>query len=257
MGLNFNWFKQDPIDLEHKQYILLDYLKKVKGEFDHYKLYPSFQEISLHLANTTKILEDQKFIFLKNKDKEIDDEILISDLGRRKINVNEDEMQEINKIAKFSKDKLTQYFLLGKSLWTVLYDSVDVIVTSNEENIKDFKTSRGFFEFNYRDEYYVYEFLLKRIDEKKPENKCHLFKLHQGEKVEMKDIILTHSTITPSINASREEQVLFYPTFKVNFASDEFPLEGSLLSLTRRKIMNYIFQTVSMRDLEENEKEKT
>ena len=43
------------------------------------------------------------------------------------------------------------------------------------------------------------------------------FKLHQGEKVEMKDIILTHSTITPSINASREEQVLFYPTFKVNF----------------------------------------
>ena len=27
MDLNFNWFKQDPIDLEHKQYVLLNYLK--------------------------------------------------------------------------------------------------------------------------------------------------------------------------------------------------------------------------------------
>jgi len=256
MDLNFNWFKQDPIDLEHKQYVLLNYLKNVKEDFENFQLYPAFQQISLHLANSTNILENDRFIFLKNKDKEIDDEILISDLGKRTIKLKEEEKEEVYKIANFSKDKLTQYFLLGKSIWSILYDAVEIDAVENESKIKDYKTSRGFFYFDYKDEFYVYEYLLKRIKQDKPENKCHLFQLYKGDKTEVKDVIISHSTITPSINVSREEQVLFYPIFKVTFSSNEFPLEGGLLSLTRRKILNYIFQTVSMKEIEENEKTK-
>ena len=40
------------------------------------------------------------------------------------------------------------------------------------------------------------------------------------------------------------------PLFKITF-TDEFPLEGSLLSLVKRKIMNYIFQTVKLKELKE------
>lgn len=256
MDLNFNWFKQDPIDLEHKQYILLNYLKNVKEDFENFQLYPAFQQISLHLANSTNILEHDRFIFLKNKEREIDDEILISDLGKRNLKLKEEDKEEAYKIAKFSKDKLTQYFLLGKSIWSILYDAVEIEAVENETNIKDYKTSRGFFHFEYKEEFYVYEYLLKRIKDDKPENKCHLFLLYKGEKTEIKDIIISHSTITPSINVSREEQVLFYPIFKVTFSSEKFPLDGGLLSLTRRKILNYIFQTVSMKELEDNEEAK-
>lgn len=46
-----NWIYTEPIDFEHKQYVLLDYYQKLEKEFDELKLYPSFQDITLHLAN--------------------------------------------------------------------------------------------------------------------------------------------------------------------------------------------------------------
>ena len=42
MRLDTNWILQEPIDLEHKQYVLLDYINKVDKDFDNFKLYPSF-----------------------------------------------------------------------------------------------------------------------------------------------------------------------------------------------------------------------
>jgi len=256
MELKFNWFKQDPIDYEHKQYVLLNYLKNVKEDLDNFKLYPAFQQISLHLANSTSILENDKFIFLKNGSKDVYDEILISDIGKRVIKVKESEKKEVEKIARFSKERFTQYFLLCKSIWTILYDSIDIEVISNEDNIKNFKTSRGFFFFDHDSTFFVYEFHIKRIEEKKPENKCFINKIYEGEVDDIKTIILDNSTLKPDFNVSREEIVLFYPIFKIKFENPDFPLEGGLLPLTRRKILNYIFQTVSMKELEENEESK-
>jgi len=257
MELKFNWFKQDPIDLEHKQYVLLNYLKNVKERLDSFELYPSFQEVSLHLANSSSILDENKYIFLKNKSKDGYDEILISDIGKRRIKLNDDDKDEVEKIVRFSKDKFTQYFLLCKSIWTILYDSIDIKVVSNEDNIKNYKTSRGFFYFVYEETFYVYEFQLKRIEEKKPENKCFITKIYEGEIQEVKDIILDYSLLTPDFNFSREEIILFYPVFEVNFDNEEFPLEEGLLPLVRRKILNYIFQTVSMKELENEEKKQS
>ena len=34
MRLDTNWILQEPIDLEHKQYVLLDYINKVDKDFD-------------------------------------------------------------------------------------------------------------------------------------------------------------------------------------------------------------------------------
>ena len=33
MRLNTDWILQEPIDLEHKQYVLLDYIAKVNEDF--------------------------------------------------------------------------------------------------------------------------------------------------------------------------------------------------------------------------------
>ena len=49
--MNTDWLFQEPIDLEHKQYVLLDYLQKVDKNLQELKLYPNFQSLSLHLAN--------------------------------------------------------------------------------------------------------------------------------------------------------------------------------------------------------------
>jgi hypothetical protein len=34
MRLDTNWILQEPIDLEHKQYVLMDYITKVDKDFD-------------------------------------------------------------------------------------------------------------------------------------------------------------------------------------------------------------------------------
>ena len=185
-------------------------------------MYPAFQQISLHLANSTNILEHDRFIFLKNKEREIDDEILISDLGKRNLKLREEDREEAYKIAKFSKDKLTQYFLLGKSIWSILYDAVEIEAVENETNIKDYKTSRGFFHFDYKGEFYVYEYLLKRIKDDKPENKCHLFLLYKGEKTEIKDIIIHIQLLLHQLMYLEKNRYCFIQFLRLHFLQINF-----------------------------------
>jgi hypothetical protein len=52
-----NWVFQEPVDFEHKQYILLGYLQKIEKELNDFKLYPNFQLLSLHLANINLVLQ--------------------------------------------------------------------------------------------------------------------------------------------------------------------------------------------------------
>ena len=39
-----------------------------------------------------------------------------------------------------------------------------------------------------------------------------------------------------------------YPIFRVRY-EEKFPLEGSILSIAKRKVMNYIFQTIKIQEL--------
>ena len=102
MRLDTNWILQEPIDLEHKQYVLLDYINKVDKDFDNFKLYPSFQELSVHIANLGSIKKRSKYITLNRKPEDIDDEILIDDLKYHNLNYGEETKDEILKIIKYS-----------------------------------------------------------------------------------------------------------------------------------------------------------
>ena len=39
-----------------------------------------------------------------------------------------------------------------------------------------------------------------------------------------------------------------YPIFRVRY-EEKFPLDGAILSIAKRKIMNYIFQTIKIQEL--------
>ena len=41
----------EPIDFEYHKYKMLGYFQKMAQELDDFKLYPHFQQISLHFAN--------------------------------------------------------------------------------------------------------------------------------------------------------------------------------------------------------------
>ena len=106
-----NWVFQEPIDFEHKQYVILDYLQKVDKQLNSLKLYPNFQQLSYHLANINLIIEKGQFLTLNRGLKDPDDEILISDLVANEVPFfNREEITEIYSSCIFSSEKLKDYF---------------------------------------------------------------------------------------------------------------------------------------------------
>ena len=256
MRLDTNWILQEPIDLEHKQYVLLDYINKVDKDFDNFKLYPSFQELSVHLANIGSIRDKSKYITLNREPVDIDDEILLDDLVYNNLKQNDETKEEISKIIKFSQSKLTDLFLIGKSIWTLLYDNVSIRVVYN--NLKDNgnKPGVGFFYIVYDELLHIYQYRINLITKQTTENKCSVKLIYQGEVIDVTEketlvtliknnfVLIDNAIFNIELNSIEND----YPIFRVRY-EEKFPLDGAILSIAKRKIMNYIFQTIKIQEL--------
>jgi hypothetical protein len=239
MRLPLDWILQDPIDMEHKEYVLLDYISKVDKELEEFKLYPTFQELSLHLANLRSITEKLKRIELKVVPEEVDDEILLNNISYVNLTgFTNDELKEIVKISKDASGRMKDFFLIAKSIWSIVFDSVLVIQKNKHFKITEKNYKEGFLYFEYDNKKYFYKYNINKIDPKFDEKKCTFKLLNKGSKID--------------IESKLESSVVFVANF-----DDEFPLEGCLLSIIKRKVINYIAQTIKLEELKEsNEKEK-
>lgn len=238
MKLDLKWVFKKPIDIEHKGYILLDYISKVDKELEEFRIYPTFQELSIHLANLKSVQDDFKYIELRESPEEIDDEVLMYNILYKKISryTNEDR-EEIKIIAREAHRKLKDYFLIAKSIWSIVFDSVLIKPFNKEFIITPNNKNHGYLIFNYKNESYLYEFNIKKLNNKFDEEKCE-FKL-----------IKKHNYIIVKEEVDLETNLVFVAEF-----NEDFPLEGCLLSITKRKVMNYIQQSIRILDLKSNEK---
>ena len=90
------------------------------------------------------------------------------------------------------------------------------------------------------------------------ENKCYVEKIYQGSKHNVEEIIKDNHLFNQNrekffgnliINEEELEEVFHTtPIFEV-LISQNFPLEGCLLSLIKRRVMGYVFQTVKLQEL--------
>ncbi len=94
--LTTDWLLTEPIDYEHKYYMLMDFLKFCDDKIEKFELYPLFSEMSLHLANLQVMSSEFKYIVVNKKFEVIDDEILINELKFTPIPaLNDDELEEL------------------------------------------------------------------------------------------------------------------------------------------------------------------
>ncbi len=235
--MDLDWIIQDPIDFEHKEYVLMDYTQKLDDELRVLKLYPSFQELSLHYANTSVVLEKQKLLSVKKQIVEPDEEILIADLEYQTIVINsEEEKQELISIAKMANNKFKEYFMIAKSVWQLVYDSLDMELV-NLAPIERYDI--GFFRVLYDSKYHIYQYSILTTMEDNPTNKCNVELIYTGKK---KDFYKTALE-----NTSLELTDYSIPFFDFN-AKQKFPFEESLLPLMKRKVLTYVFQTSKFYD---------
>lgn len=237
--MDTNWPFQEPIDLEHKQYILLSYLQKIDKDLSNFKLYPNFQFLSLHLANINLMIQKGQFLMLTKKIKEKDEEILISDLVAQDIPLmTQEDILEVYKICKFSSQKLQEFFDQAKAIWELVNDAVSLTVINNQ---KSFDKKEGLFIIENNGKNFLYEFIIKEIKKNTLDLKCQVKKI-----CEVKD-----NNLSPELFENRKSLIknlqdpLIHKNiivFKVNH-DNNFPFNETLLPISKRKILNYIQQS--------------
>lgn len=234
--MNTDWLFDGILDAEQKQYVLLNYFQKMNQYLERMEVYPMFIELSLHLGNMQTLLTQNKILYTDRKLTSNDDELVLSDLKVKDIPVLDDEeVVEYHKILKNSQPQLYDYFNFAKSIWGIVYDSIDVVVKKNKNNLQ---SKSGFFTYKTPEKVYIWQYTTRRIYKTNGQTKTSLKLIFEGEQnnLTISEIISKFSKTYEKNNEST------YPVFEV-FCSDVFPLEQTLLPIFKRKILSYIHQS--------------
>jgi hypothetical protein len=237
--MNTDWIFQEPIDFEHKQYVLLDFLQKMDKQLQNLKLYPNFQQISLHLASVNLITEKGQYLTLTRALKDPDDEILISDLLANSLPLfTKEEILEIYKVCLFSNDRIKDFFNQAKALWDVANDSISIEPIQNPKNIEP---KEGLFFIKDNGLTHLYEFTIKPIKKGVIETKCVIKKVCVCEEDNFEEKLLeVKRPLIKNINNPNIHKNLI--VFKVHH-TEQFPFKETLLPISKRKVMNYMIQS--------------
>ena len=240
--MNTDWMFEKPIDREYKEYKLLSYFQKMGEKLDKLELYPGFIELSLHLMNVQALMRDGKIVYTEKKLNNIDDEIMVKDLKVKSIpEMTRDEMTEFRDILSFSAPRIMEYFNVAKSVWTIVFDSLDMKIKRNKKNILH---PKGYFFYteSTTKKTYVWECLIKKETRTNPQRMTNINLIYSDEK---KDLTITKIIDMFSNVDSEKQKTLPIVEMTVN---GEFPLEETLLPLFKRKLISYMVQKKGIED---------
>ena len=235
--MDTDWLFDGILDAEQKQYVLLDYFQKMNKHLERMEVYPMFIELSLHLGNMQTLLTQNKILYTDRKLTSNDDELVLSDLKVKDIPVlDNDEVIEYHKILKNSQPQLYDYFGYAKSIWSIVFDSVDVVLKKNKNNLD---SKSGFFSYKTPEKLYIWKYTTKKVYKSNGQTKTVVKLIFEGQQdsLTIPQIISTFSKTYEKNNESS------YPLFEV-FCNDVFPLKETLLPIFKRKILSYINQNI-------------
>jgi hypothetical protein len=164
---------------------------------------------------------------------------VLSDLKVKDIPVlDDDEVIEYQKILKNSQPQLYDYFNFAKSIWSIVFDSIDVVVKKNKNNLQ---SKSGFFSYKTPETLYIWQYTTKKVYKTKGQTKTSVKLIFKGQPdgLTIPEII---STFSKTYEKNNEVN---YPIFEV-FCNDVFPLEETLVPIFKRKILSYINQNVKI-----------
>ncbi len=234
--MDTDWLFQGILDAEQKQYVLLDYFQKLNKHLELMEVYPMFIELSLHLGNIQTLLNKNQILYTDKKFLTNDDELVLSDLKVKDIPVLADEeIDEYHQILKNTQPQLFYYFNFAKSIWSMVYDSVDIVVKKNKNN---FKSNSGFFYFKSKNIVYVWQYTTKKVYRVKNQSKTTTKLVYEGPQnnLTMLEIISKFS------KTYEKNEEVNNPVFEM-FCKDIFPLEETLIPIFKRKVLTYISQS--------------
>lgn len=240
--MDTDWLFEGILDAEQKQYVLLDYFQKMNKHLERMEVYPMFIELSLHLGNVQTLLNQNKILYTERQLTSNDDELIFSDLKVKDIPVLDDEeVVEYHKILRTIQPQLHDYFNYAKSIWSIVYDSIDVIIKKNKTNLN---SKSGFFYYKTETSLYIWKYTTKKVYKSNNQTKTTLSAIYYGEHLDL-TIPEILSKFSKTYEKNKESD---YPIFEV-LCNDIFPLEETLVPIFKRKILSYINQQVKVKKL--------
>jgi hypothetical protein len=229
-----DWFLKDPIDFEHKEYVLNSFLIKVEDALSRGEIYPYFTEISLHLASIGSYLKNSKYVVVKKEFESYDDEVMLYELKSKKTRkkLSDEQEKEIHHILISAHEKMLQYFAICRGIWDLSFESTSIKLRKNKKNLDTLK-SYTVYQDLFNKEVYVWECMLSKISEKKSDTKMSFKLIYKGNDKKFSEVIEQNST----------SKDITYPIFEA-FSTQNLPLEQTLLPLFKRKVQSYFTQTI-------------
>jgi len=221
--MDTDWIFDGVIDAEQKQYVLLGYFQKLNKQLEEMKVYPMFTEITLHLANVQNIIKNNKILYTDKKLTNYDDELTFIDLKTKDLPpLKVSELNELKIILEYSLSKLQDYFDIIKSIWTVVYDSIEIVSIYNEDNLT---SKKGYFYTKSNQIIKIWEYNIRKYKD------YNAFNIEE----KLEDDLLKH---IHSIDNK-------LPSFYLHCEKD-VPMEETLIPLFKRKVMSYVLQTKNL-----------
>lgn len=242
--LNTDWMFEKPIDREYKEYKLLSYFQKMGDKLDKLELYPGFIELSLHLMNVQALMRDGKIVYTDKKLYNFDDEILVKDLKvKNPPELSKEEQKEFVSILTFSAPRMMEYFNIAKSVWSIVFDSLDMKIKRSKKNVLH---NKGFFYFiDHEKIYHVWEYTIKKETKSNPQQMTNVKLIYNDQ---LND--LTISKIINKFSSFDSEDKKIGPVFHMT-STGVFPLEETLLPMFKRRIAGHISQTKKLEQSKE------
>jgi hypothetical protein len=146
----------------------------------------------------------------------------------------------LDRTIRYSNNKLFDTFNVAKSIWSIVFDSVDISIKKNKERL----ASGSGYVFYYRksdNKVYVWEYEIKKKRGDKTLSQTHITKIYENtpDKTTLLSIIENHSKF------NKTEYYKDLPVFEMS-CNQDFPMEEAIIPIMKRKITAYIFQIVNM-----------
>lgn len=236
--LDPEWMLKEPLDFEFNKYTLLDYIQKCEKRFEKLEIYPDFVELSLHMANLQSLVKEKTLLLTDKKFTSYDDEILLKELYPKKPReLSKEEEEELSKTINYSGNRLFDTFNIGKSIWNLAFDNIQIQIKKNKENLHLGKGFCYFVDQNLR-RLFIWQYEIKRDRKKGSEHRTTLKLIYEND--------ITQSTITELTTnfTTWKSDVTIFPIFEVR-SKIEFPMEQTFVPMIKRKILSFIFQVIN------------
>lgn len=234
-----DWMLTQPIDFEYNKYTLLNYIQKCEESFDEFKIYPDFVELALHLANIQSIIKEKRLLQTKKKFESCDDEILLKELEPYSLPVMEDgEFNELEKTLVYSGNKLMDTFNIGKSIWSIVYESTEIHLKKNKGGLS-YGHGYVYYPIKSKKHLYVWEYSIRKMKKTKSDAKIYFDLIFSGEPQGQR----VYQIIKDTTNWKEGFDYSKLPVFEVE-TNENFPFEQTLVPMLKRKLLSYILSSV-------------